>query len=104
MTMFKWTCEQLARQLIKQHGERIQRRLKWLVALRLYENEWIFRVETFRVTLAKLTQILRELGIRFHRPKQRTADRNPPKLDKLPRRTKSANCIRSSRRMARSYQ
>ncbi len=39
MTMFKWTCEQLARQLIKQHFERIQRRLKWLVALRLYENE-----------------------------------------------------------------
>ena len=37
--MFQWTREQIARQLVRQHGEVSPERLKWLVALRLYGKE-----------------------------------------------------------------
>ena len=37
--MFQWTRDQLARQVISEHGEISDELLKWHVALRLYGNE-----------------------------------------------------------------
>lgn len=37
--MFAWTREQLARQILSEHGQMSDELLKWHVALRLYGNE-----------------------------------------------------------------
>ena len=39
MAMFRWTCDQIARQVISERGPTDPVQLRWLVALRLYGNE-----------------------------------------------------------------
>ncbi|MCG8651792.1 MAG: hypothetical protein MI861_18270 [Pirellulales bacterium] len=43
LTMFTWTCNQLARQIIAEQGQMSGEALKWKVALRLYGDEPVVR-------------------------------------------------------------